>query len=148
MIADLTTAAESVGITAVITNSNEKIETQLNRITGIESLPLMLISWDLETSLEFNEHGYLKNPSTNIVCLLMDKAIDTTKEEGERTAEEMGALYQSFIQALYQILLKYRQGEADEMLSSISYTLAPKHGLGKHSGILGRFTMLTQVSNC
>lgn len=148
MIADITIAAEAVGITAVISNSNEKIETQLNRITGIESLPIMLVSWDLETTLEFNDNGFLKNPSTNVVCLLMDKARDTTKEEAENTAETMGALFQGFIQNLRSLLVVYQLGETEDILSNITYTLAPKHGLGKHSGVLGRFTMMTEISNC
>ena len=97
MIADIKLAAESVGITAVITNSKEKIETQLNRITRIEDLPLMLVSWDLESTIDFNEHGFLTNPITNVVVLLMDKAQDSSKDEAENTSEAMALLYQSFL---------------------------------------------------
>ena len=149
MIADIKTAAEAVGITAVITNSKEKIETQLNRITRIEELPLMLVSWDLESTIDFNEHGFLTNPVTNCVVLLMDKADDASKDEAENTAEEMALLYQSFCKALYSQLVQYQQVQGQEMLTNISYSLAPQYGLGKHSGVLGRFTMQSQsVDNC
>lgn len=149
MIADIKTAAEAVGITAVITNSKEKIETQLNRITRIEDLPLMLVSWDLESTIEFDQHGFLTNPVTNVVVLLMDKAQDTSKEEAENTAEEMALLYQKFCRSLYSQLVQYQQVQGQDMLTNISYSLAPQYGLGKHSGVLGRFTMQSQsVDNC
>jgi hypothetical protein len=148
MIADIKTAAESVGITAVITNSKERIETQLNRITGSESLPLMLVSWDLSTTIEFDEHGFLQNPSTDVVVLLMDKALDATKEAAENSSEEMAVLFQQFVRKLYSLLIKYQKREGQQMVSEISYTLAPQHGLGKHSGILGRFNMQTGIANC
>lgn len=148
MIQDIKTAADAVGITAVITNSKEKIETQLNKLTGIEDLPLMLVSWDLSTTLEINEHGFLNNPVTDVVVLLMDKAEDRTKDAAEDTAELMAALYQTFIQKLYSQLVQYQKTEGQEMLSNISYTLVPEHGLGKHSGVMGRFTMQTGIANC
>lgn len=149
MIADIKTAAEAVGITAVITNSKEKIETQLNRITRIEDLPLMLVSWDLESTIEFDQHGFLTNPVTNVVVLLMDKAQDASKEEAENTAEEMALLYQKFCRSLYSQLVQYQQVQGQDMLTNISYSLAPQYGLGKHSGVLGRFTMQSQsVDNC
>ena len=149
MIADIKTAAESVGITAVITNSKEKIETQLNRITRVEDLPLMLVSWDLESTIDFDEHGFLNNPVTNVVVLLMDKAEDSSKEVAESTAEGMATLYQSFCKALYSQLIQYQKVQGQDMLTNISYSLAPQYGLGKHSGVLGRFTMQSQsVNNC
>lgn len=148
MIQDIKTAADAVGLTAVITNSRDKIETQLNRITGVEDLPLMLVSWDLETTISFDEHGDLENPSTKVVVLVMDKAKDTTKEEAENSAEEMALLFQKFIKALYSQLVQYQKVIGGEMISDIGYTLAPQHGLGKHSGVLGRFTMETAIANC
>ena len=147
MIEDIKWAAGEVGITAIITNSTEKIETQLNRITGIEDLPIMLVSWDLITTLEFDQNGFLNNPSTKVVLLLMTKADDTTKEAAERSAELMGELFQMFLQKLYSKLVAY-QRDAVPPISGAEYTLVPQHGLGKHSGILGRFTMLDQISNC
>ena len=58
MIQDIKIAAEACGITAVITNSSERIETQLNRITGIEDLPILLCSWDFETTINFKNNSY------------------------------------------------------------------------------------------
>lgn len=148
MIQDIESAGEAVGITTIITNSNERIETQLSRITGFEDLPIMLVSWDLETELTFNSHGFLNNPSTKVVCLLMDKAEDNSKLERESSANRMGALFQSFIQELYNRLTLVQQISQENILTGISYKLVPKHGAGKHSGIMGRFTMETAVSNC
>ena len=148
MIQDIKIAAESVGITAVITNSKERIETQLNKITGTESLPLMLVSWDLSTTLTINEHGFLDNPVTDVVVLLMDKADDTSKDEAEATAEAMATLYQQFVQALYSQLVQYQKTEGTQTISGINYTLVPQHGMGKHSGIMGRFSMQTKIANC
>lgn len=148
MINDIKLAGEEVGITTLITNSNEKIETQLNRITGAEDLPIMLVSWDLDTSLVFDVHGFLENPKTKVVCLLMDKAEDTTKDEMEQTAIKMGGLFQSFCQELYNRLVSVQKKGPSEILTGISYKLVPKHGAGKHSGVMGRFTMSTEVINC
>ena len=148
MIIDIKEAGEAVGITTLITNSNERIETQLSRITGFEDLPIMLVSWDLETALTFDKHGLLNNPSTKVVCLLMTKADDTTKDDLEEAANKMGELYQSFIQTLYATLVKYQRATGENILKEISYKLVPKHGAGKHSGILGRFTMETKIANC
>ena len=148
MINDIKTAGEAVGITTLITNSNEKIETQLNRITGFEDLPIMLVSWDLDTALEFDLNGFLKNPKTKVVCLLMDKADDTSKDEMELTANKMGALFQTFIQQLYSQLIQYQLIGPENILTDIGYKLVPKHGAGKHSGVMGRFQMATKVENC
>lgn len=148
MIADIKTAAEAVGVTAVITNSQEKIETQLNRIQRVEDLPIMLVSWDLESTLSFDENGFLRNPQTQVVLLLMDKAQDTSKDEAEIVAENMAKLFQQFIQKLYTQIIPYQRQTAEEILSNISYTLVPQHGLGKHSGVMGRFTMSDYIANC
>lgn len=147
MIDDIRWAAEEVGVTAIITNSTEKIETQLNRITGIEDLPIMLVSWDLVTALSFDQNGFLQNPSTKVVLLLMTKAEDTKKDSAETAAQEMGSLFQMFLQKLYERLIPY-QRDAISPISGAEYTLVPQHGLGKHSGILGRFTMSSSISNC
>jgi len=148
MTADIKTAAEAVGVTAIITNSTEKIETQLNRITDIDKLPIMLISWDLVTQLTFDEHGFLDNPSTQVTLLLMGKAETKIKEEMEDTANQMGELFQKFIFQLHSILSQYQKKSSEEVLTGIEYTLVPRHGAGQHSGILGRFTMKTRVVNC
>jgi hypothetical protein len=149
MISEIRQAALEAGVTAMITNSTEKIETQLNRLTGNVTLPLMLISWDIESSLEFNEHGFLMNPRAKIVALLMTKAVDTSKEEAEVSAELMAALFQVFLKKLYDILIPYQKVQGgSQIISDIGFTLVPLHGAGKHSGVLGRFTMEDTVSNC
>lgn len=147
MVREIQTAASNVGITTFITNSNERIESQLNRITGIEDLPIMLISWDFDTTLSFDEHGFLDNPSTKIICLLMTKAEDTTHKEYEKSANEMGNLFQVFVQELYSVLIPF-QKVGNAPVTEIGYQLVPKHGGGKHSGILGRFTIASKVINC
>lgn len=140
-------AAEAAGITAIVSNSREKIETQLNRITGLEDLPLMLISWDLETKLEINEHGFLNNPSTSVVFLLMTKAEDTSKESHELAAQEMGELFQVFCIQLNNLLIKFNKINGPS-LTNINFTLVPRHGLGRHSGIIGGFDMIGEITNC
>lgn len=149
MIEDIKNAAEAVGITAVITNSDSKIETQLNRITRHEDLPLMLISWDLVTTLSFNDlTGFLNHPSVQVTCLLMDKAESTEKELKEATAEKMGVLFTEFIQELYGEIVSYQTEVATPPISGAQFTLVPSHGAGKHSGILGSFTMKARIRKC
>ena len=148
MISEIKEAADIVGITAFITNSDSKIETQLNRITDIADLPSMLVSWDLTTLLEFDTHGLLKNPSTPVVCLLMSKAETLEKELMEDKAEEMGLLFIEFVKVLRGILVRTNRDNTASVLTAIEYQLVPKHGLGKHSGIIGKFTMRTGIDNC
>jgi hypothetical protein len=148
MIAEIKSAAESVGITAVITNSTEKIEVQLNRITGMEDLPIMLVSWDLDATTSFNDNGFLNNPVIDVVCLLMTKAEDPSKDEAEIASEEMYFLYLKFIQALRDILSPKLINYNDQPITNIGCKLVPKHGLGKHSGVMGRFSMITGITNC
>ena len=148
MIGDIETAASNVGITAVVSNSNEKIETTLNRITGIEQLPIMLISWDYTTTITFDESGFINNPSTNIVCLLMTKAESLEKSDLKTSSEEMGTLFIEFVRGLNNIL-KFKTRDGSNAISNVSYTNVPSHGRGVHSGVLGNFTMLTGIeSNC
>lgn len=140
-------AASDVGINAFLTNSNEKIEAQLNRLTREEDLPIMLVSWDLDVTLTFDANGFLNNPSVVAVILLVDKAEDKTKKEAEITANAMGDLFQSFVQKLHKRLIPV-QKRAVSSLSNVGYKLVPKHGMGAHSGILGRFTMATAITAC
>ena len=81
------TTAEEVGITALVTNSEQNLKTQLNRLKDLADDPIALVSWDLTTSLEFDESGFLKNPTTPVVMLLMTKADSTEKEEMEKSSE-------------------------------------------------------------
>lgn len=148
MIEDIRAAAEAVGITAVITNSDAKIETQLNRITRHEQLPIMLISWDIVTTLAFNDFGSLKHPSVAITCLLMDKAESNEKELKEAVALKMGVLFTEFVQELYNVIISFQHENETPPISGAQYTLVPSHGAGKHSGILGSFTMKARVQRC
>ena len=148
MILEIKEAAESVGITAFITNSTEKIEVQLNKLTQSAELPIMLVSWDLDVSMSFNVHGFLDNPTANVICLLMTKPEDLTKVEMESSAEKMYFLYLEFIQALRTSLSPKLVNYKDQPLTGVGCKLVPKHGLGKHSGVLGRFTMITGITNC
>lgn len=148
MIEEINNAALQVGITAIVTNSTERIETQLNRITGHEKLPILLVSWDYETSITIDEHGFLNNPETNIVCLLMTKAESNDKNHQEEASEEMGILFTRFVRLLNE-QLKTSTRNGSNALSNISYKNVPRHGAGKHSGVLGRFSMLTKIEdNC
>ena len=78
-------AAVAVGINAVITNSDERIETQLNSLTKVDDKPLFLISWDIDTVLSFNSNGVLDKPKSKITALLATKAYDMTKTAVEST---------------------------------------------------------------
>lgn len=148
MISNIKKAADNVGITAIITNSTEKIEVQLNKITSLEDLPLMLISWDLDASVSFNDSGFLENPVIDVVCLLMTKPEDLSKDEMESAAEEMYYLYLDFIQELRTLLSPLLKNYQSQPITNIGCKLVPKHGLGKHSGVMGRFSMITAISNC
>jgi len=149
MIAEIKAAAESVGITAIVTNSTDKIETQLNKITGIEKLPIMLVSWDYETTITFDVNGFVNPPSTNIVALLMTKAESKEKKDLESASESMGLLFIEFVKKLNDTLkLVIRLKENENALSSINFKNVPQHGAGKHSGVLGKFNILTSITNC
>ena len=140
-------AASSVGITAFITNSDERIDAQLNRITRIGQLPIALLNWDLETSLEFDDSGFLLNPSTSVTMLLMTKAIDTTHKEYLRSAEEMAVLFTSFINNLNNSQREIVR-DGSNAVTGASYTLVPTNGAGKHSGVIGRFTLKSGIILC
>tara|TARA_R110002020_G_scaffold320599_6_gene536538 strand:+ start:625 stop:1074 length:450 start_codon:yes stop_codon:yes gene_type:complete len=147
MIADIKAAAEASGITAFITNSSQKIETQLNAITRSEDLPIMLVSWDLDATISFDANGFLENPKVKVVALLMTKA-ENFKDEAEEAAVEMSIVFQTFLVNLNNSLVKYQLNHNEPAITDAGYKLVPKHGAGKHSGILGRFTMKTGVTNC
>ncbi len=139
-------ACKSVGITVTITNSKERIETQLNSLTRHMDLPIMLISWDVDVTVSFSSEGFLKNPPTKVVCLLMDKSFDNSKDEREKTAEKMGLLYMSFLEKLWEGLVPFQKESVDPIYDA-GYKLAPEYGSGKHSGVIGRFTMRDSVKD-
>lgn len=134
-------AAKAVGVNAVITDSDSKIETQLRRLTKEEQLPILLISWDIDVSLEFGTNGYLKDPSLAITCLLLSKPEDLTKEEAELLAEKMGVLFKDFLMELYK-LQSVTVKTPESTITNASYKLLPRYGIAKHSGVLGKFNVL------
>ncbi len=142
-------AAKAVGITATVTNSDAKIQTQLNRLKDEADDAMALISWDLTTNLEFDLNGFLKNPTTPVVMLLMSKADSSEKEDREKTAEKMGGLFTQFIIKLRGDLVQFNIGQSSEtLLTGIQYQIVPKYGIGQHSGVIGRFTMSSGFNNC
>lgn len=141
------TTAEEVGIIAVVTNSDENLKVQLNKLKDLADDPMALISWDLTTRLEFDQNGFLKNPTTPVVMLLMTKADSTEKEEMEKSSEEMGEYFTNFIIKLRQNLVALNKGLSnDTLVTGAEYQLVPKYGMGKHSGVIGRFTMISGLN--
>jgi hypothetical protein len=162
MIQEIKDSAAAVGITAVITNSKENLETQLNSLTHKDEKgdpnnptvitrptdsPIMLISWDIDTTLTFNANGVLNNPLSAIVCLLMKKASDMKKDTMEDSSVEMGELFQVFIQDLYERLIPASRTTTTP-ITECSYKLVPRYGMGKHSGILARWKMINRLDVC
>mgnify|MGYP003648214167 CR=1 FL=1 len=140
--------ATEVGITAFVTNSDSKIEAQLNRLTDLAELPIALVPWDFTTTVQFDENGFLRNPTTPITMLLLTKVEDRTSDYDEAAAE-MGDLFLTFIKALRPKLVPFNRGLSnDNIITSINYDAVPKYGLGKHSGVVGKFTMIGDLSNC
>ena len=147
MIQNIIDAASAVGITTFVTNSKERIETQLNSLTKNADLPIMLVSWDITTRLEFNTNGDLENPLADIVALLVSKPDDLKKDTKLEVAEEMAVLFTAFIQQLYtdSVLFQLNGGSP---VTNASYKLVPQHGAGMHSGVLGRFTLSGEIVRC
>lgn len=147
MIQDIKDAADAVGIVAFITNSENKIQTQLNTLTKESDLPILLVSWDIDVTVVFDDNGFLENPTVDIVALLVHKPEDLRKEIQEEMAQAMGYKFQEFLQELHKNLVKF-QKQVGSPIFNASYKLVPKHGAGKHSGVLGRFSMKIAVTNC
>ena len=139
-------AALEVGISAVFTNSEERIETQLNALTREADSPVFLISWDIDTDLNFDTNGFLENPSSVITALLVKKAESMKKADLEFASQQMGSLFQVFLQKLYDKLIPF-QKNSDSPITNATYKLVPAHGAGKHSGALCKWTMKTEISN-
>ena len=148
MLTDLKTAAEAVGITTIIAQSDKNINDQLNRIIREETLPVALISWDLNVNLEFNENGQLGNPTTDVTMLIVDKANTLEKIDLEKKAEEVGELFIDFIRG-YKDHLVANTNVKQDPITNISFVYAPSYGNGKHSGVLAKFTTeLNLVPKC
>jgi hypothetical protein len=138
MLTELKTVASTLGITLVILESDKTIENQLNRIIRIEDMPLALVTWDLTTSLEFDESGFLKNPTTDITMLLVTKADTLERYELEASAEEMGKLFIQYIKAVKNYLTANTNVKQNP-ITGISYTFVPSFSASKHSGVLATF---------
>lgn len=162
MIQLIKDSAQAVGIALVISNSEQAIEVQLNSlthkvekgdsnnpntVTRPSDLPIMLISWDIDTELTFNQNSFLDNPNSKVVALLMKKATDMKKETLEDASVEMGVLFTQFIQDLNQRLIPYMRTSTTP-ITQAGYKLVPKYGAGKHSGVLGRWSMKTGLDVC
>lgn len=144
MITILKNTAEEVGINLFITNSKEKIEVQLNRLTREEDLPIMLVSWDIDVALTFS-NGFLNNPTLNITSLLLTKPETLEKGEAEDSADEMALLFQKMIQLLNNNLVIINKSIGDPIINA-GYKMVPIHGHSKHAGVLGRFTMIGPIT--
>ena len=147
MIAQLKEAASDVGIKIVFSNSREEIDVQINKMMRIEDVPQMLVSWDVDTTLNFDSNGFLENPLSKMVILLMSKAEDSGDESKLEKAQEMGELFQKFCQKLYSVLIRTNKGNSSPITES-GYQLAPLYGRGHHSGIIGRLTIKVPIANC
>ncbi|MEK0370240.1 MAG: hypothetical protein QQN55_03675 [Nitrosopumilus sp.] len=140
-------AAETVGIAAFVTDSENRLETQLNKLTRDIDDPIMLISWDINTNLNFDANGFLDNPLSNIVALLLAKAEDGTRDEQKSKSDEMGLLFQKFIKQLFDDLVLV-QTTTNAPITGASYIAVPRYGSGVHSGILAKWTMKSAIVNC
>lgn len=162
MIQFIQASAQEVGIAIVISNSKERIETQLtslthklekgdpenpNSTTRNSDLPIMLVSWDIDTELNFNSNSFLDNPDSKIVALLMKKSTDLKKNSLESASQEMGVLFTQFIQNLNSRLVPYMRSSTNP-ITQCGYQLVPKYGNGVHSGVLCRWRMKTGLDVC
>ena len=146
MLKDLKAASLEVGFSTIIATSEKNIKDQLNIITRTENLPLALVSWDIEKRIEFDESGFLKNPTTDITMLLVDKAESLEKIELEKTSEEMGDLFIKYIKNLKNYLTQ-RTNVKQGPITGISFTHVPKFGAGQHSGVMAKFNVQLNLNN-
>jgi hypothetical protein len=148
MLKELKAAAEEVGFSIIIATSDRNIQDQLNRITRTESLPLALVSWDLDINVSFDDNGLMNNPTTSVTLLLIDKAESLEKIELEEKAEQMGELFIRFIKNAKNYMTT-NTNVKEQPITDISFTYVPSYGSGKHSGVLAKFTMqLNTPSEC
>lgn len=148
MLKELKAAAEEVGFSIIIATSDRNIQDQLNRIVREQDLPLALVSWDLDVNVTFDDNGLMDNPTTTVTLLLIDKAESLEKIELEEKAEEMGDLFIKFIKNAKDYMTT-NTNVKEQPITGISFTYVPSYGAGKHSGVLGKFTMqLNTPSEC
>ena len=148
MLQYLDSAAVGVGINVKYLNSKESVDTQLNRLTREEDLPTMLISWDIDTSLTFDQNGVLRNPSANIVALLVIKPETMSDTDIQNAVEQMAVVFTQFIQLLNSDLNTRVKSDGESPITNATFKRAPNYGAGKHAGVLGTWTMLTPRETC
>src|SRR5690554_6681187 len=146
IIKNIKQAAKEVGVKAVITNSDEKLETQLNRLTKAGDLPIMLISWDIDFTIQFDSHGFMDNPRASIVCVVLDKPEDISKLEAEDIAIETAQINKMCVISRNNIV-KPKTKNRIIPTPNAQYKLVPRHGIAKHSGVLGRFVVSDEITN-
>ena len=146
MTIDIKEIAESVGIDAFVLNSEKNWETQLNTITRDYDTPIMLIDWAVETELEFAEYGFLIAPLSKIKAFLCKKPESLTVESFTESVDEMRSLFQVFIQALYERISTYSNG--NEQIKDIKLIDTPAFGLSKHCGVLASWSMSSRLEEC
>lgn len=136
------------GITLYVTNSDDGKDPVLTRITKREDLPLMLLSWDFDTEIDFDDNGFIVNPPSFMTVLLVTKSISADRLSYQSSATEMGNLFKTFIKTLYSKLVLTHNG-VNKPISNCKYKNVPVYGAGKHSGVLATFTMrYNNVDNC
>ena len=146
MIQEITEAATEAGIVAIVSDSKTKLVTQLNVLTKKEDSPILLISWDIGTTVEFDSNGFLKAPRAKIVFMLFEKPEKLEKAEYKDSSVEMQGLFYEFIQLLYPKLSKYRRSVDERNISEINTKLIPVQPLSHHSGVNGSFSMVVGVN--
>ena len=144
MLSEMKVVAEDIGITLIIAESDKNIESQLNRITRVETLPVMLSSWDLSVEMEFDENGFLNNPTVDVTLLLITKANTLEKADLELEAENMGKLFIQFVKNL-KTYLQANTNVRENPITGIEFTYVPSFGAGKHSGVLGKMKVQQNI---
>jgi len=134
------------GISLFETNSKEAIETQLNRLTRKSEAPIMLVSWDVSGTVEFNSDGILTNPMFSVSCLLLTKPNDRAKEKAESSSKDMQVLILKFLRKLND-LQRPKMVSVGNAVTSIKISFVPMYGIGKHSGVLCTFDVKDDVKS-
>lgn len=149
MIDKIKTACSNVGVEAVILNSDRGISAQLNSLTKDMDLPIMLLSWDIESVISFDENGNLTTPVASLTVLLLKKPYELTRGEFIDCSEEMQNTFFNFLKVLRPLLIGEMRSMSDEPIFNIKTKLVPSYGTSKHSGVMASFNMLgDSVSAC
>ena len=148
MLKELKAAAKEVGFSIIIATSDRNIKDQLNTIVREQDLPLAMVSWDLDINIEFDNNGLMKNPTTDVTLLLIDKAESLEKIDLEKRAEKMGDLFITFIKNAKDYMTTNTNAK-ENPITGISFTYVPSFSASKHSGVLAKFKMQLPIpSEC